>query len=101
MRASCRLAHDIERNETHASSCRSDPLSQTVTQALRCDMPVAARVRLLRELSHCYAERAQARLSWTQGIVEPVAIGVIGAIVGGVVIALFLPLISLIQVLSS
>jgi type IV pilus assembly protein PilC len=59
-----------------------------------------ARVALLRELSRVYSERALARTSWTRGIVEPLAILFIGANVGVVVLALFLPLISLIQGLS-
>jgi type II secretory pathway component PulF len=59
-----------------------------------------ARVRLLREIGACYAERARRRFSWTRGIVEPLAIVVIGLVVGTVVLALFMPLISLVQGLS-
>lgn len=59
-----------------------------------------ARIRLLREIGACYAERARRRFSWTRGIVEPLAIVVIGLVVGTVVLALFLPLISLIQGLA-
>ena len=63
-------------------------------------MPEPSRVRLLKEVSGCYADRTRNRLSWTQGVVEPIAILFVGFVVGVVVLALFLPLIDLINNLA-
>jgi type IV pilus assembly protein PilC len=75
-------------------------LPATVMHAFTADISGRSRVRLLRELSEAYFERARARRSWTSGIVEPLAIIVIGFIVGWVVIALYLPLVSLVSGLA-
>lgn len=77
------------------------PLTSTVQYALAADMPTSARVHLLKEVSRCYADRTRNRLSWTRGIVEPMAIGMVGLVVGFVVIALYLPLVDLINNLAS
>ena len=63
-------------------------------------MPHPARIHLLKELSAGYAQRVRERFSWTGGIVEPLAIAMVGLIVIGVVLALFLPLIQLVNNLS-
>ncbi len=63
-------------------------------------MPPRSRVALLRELSRCHGEQAAMLLSWTLGVIEPLAIVLVGFIVGTVVVGLFLPLLSLIQGLS-
>ena len=75
-------------------------ITATVLYALRGDLPLRPRVRLIRQLSAAYTERADRSLSWTRGVVEPLAIAVVGSIVGIAVIALFLPLFTLIQGLS-
>jgi len=99
-RGAWRLAKAIElRGELELQAYRP-LLTATVLHALTADMATPSRIRLLREVSGSYAQRARARLSWTRGIIEPIAIVVIGVIVGGTVIALFLPLITLIQGLS-
>jgi type II secretory pathway component PulF len=59
-----------------------------------------SRLRLLGELSQIYGERSLATASWTRGIIEPLAIILIGVIVGLVVLALFLPLALLVQGLA-
>jgi type II secretory pathway component PulF len=63
-------------------------------------MPAAARVRLLGEMSAIYNDRAARRLSWTHGAAAPLAICLIGVVVGFAVIGLFLPLVQLINSLS-
>jgi type IV pilus assembly protein PilC len=63
-------------------------------------MHEAARIRLLREVGHCHAERARTRLSWTRGLMEPLAICAIALVVGFTVLGLFLPLIALVQGLA-
>lgn len=75
-------------------------LPTTVQYALAAEIAGASQIALLRELSRVYSERALARSSWTRGIVEPLAVVLIGFSVGAVVLALFMPLISLIQGLS-
>ena len=76
------------------------PLTATVLHALNAGISTPARIRLLREISNCYADRVRIRLSWTRGFIEPVSILIVGALVAVVVIALFLPLVSLINALS-
>jgi type II secretory pathway component PulF len=73
----------------------------TITFALRADLPSQSRVRLLREINEANLERSRRRLSWTRGLIEPVSIILIGLMVGVVVISLFLPLLRLINGLSS
>jgi type IV pilus assembly protein PilC len=99
-RAAWRLAGEIESGNPPKQPNHQRPLTATVLHALRSDLSTASRIRLLREISSSYAERARIRLSWTQGIIEPLAIGVIGGVVGGAVVALFLPLVTLVQVLT-
>lgn len=55
---------------------------------------------LLRELSVMYGDRAAQRVDWSSGAVAPMAIVILGLTVAFVVIALFAPLISLINGLS-
>jgi general secretion pathway protein F len=86
--------------ETRAQHRAYRPLTTTVLHALRADMAASSRIRLLREISDCYAGRDRTRLSWAYGIIEPIAILAVGALVAIVVLALFLPLVSLIQNLS-
>jgi type II secretory pathway component PulF len=99
-RAAARLADAL-----HSSKAVPPPdepyLTTTVLYALRSDMPAASRVRLLREISDCHAERRGALLSWTRGLAAPIAIAVIGIFVGIMVLALFLPMVNLINSLSS
>jgi type II secretory pathway component PulF len=57
-------------------------------------------VRLLREISSCHADRIRTGLSWTSGIIEPIAILVVGCAVGFTVLALFIPLVKLVEGLS-
>jgi type IV pilus assembly protein PilC len=86
---------------THHAARQEDwPMTATVRHAVRADMPIASRIRLLKEISQSYAERARVRLSWARGIVEPVAIIFIGILVGAIVIALFSPLVKLVEALS-
>jgi type IV pilus assembly protein PilC len=99
-RAAWRVAGDIESGGDFARPASRNILTATVLHALGRDTSAATRIHLLREISMCYAERARIRLSWTRGIIEPLAICAIGLVVGVIVLAMFLPLISLIQGLS-
>ena len=99
-RAAWRLAREAERNDGLPPLKHSHPLTQTVVYALRGGMSDAARIHLLREVGQSHAQRASKLLSWTQGMMEPLAICVLGILVGFTVLALLIPLISLIQGLS-
>jgi len=99
-RAAWRLAREAERDEGLPSLSRSEILTHTVVHALRAPLPEATRVRLLREVSQCHADRARGWASWSRGVFEPLAIAAVGLVVAGVVLALFLPLIVMIHGLS-
>jgi type IV pilus assembly protein PilC len=100
-RAAWKLADDIESTGLVSQQAYRRPLTATVLHALAPEVAPASRVRLLRDISACHAERVRTGLSWTSGIVEPIAICLVGLIVGSVVIALFLPLVKLVEGLSS
>jgi type II secretory pathway component PulF len=99
-RAAWRVAGELQSGGDFARPGNRRILTATVLHALGGDSSAAARIRLLREISLCYAERARIRLSWTRGVIEPLAICAIGLVVGATVLAMFLPLFSLIQGLS-
>ena len=62
--------------------------------------PRKPNIPLLRELARTYSERARTRVSWSTSFVGPISLIVIGLLVGFTVIALFLPLVSLVTSLS-
>jgi type IV pilus assembly protein PilC len=99
-RAAWRLAMALESHQFASWKPYRPFLSATVLHGLTGNMTRAARIRLLREVSANYADRVRYRLSWTRGVVEPSAIVLIGVVVGGTVIALFMPLFHLIHGLS-
>jgi type II secretory pathway component PulF len=99
-RAAWNLASEMESVGGRGQHVPSRPLTATVLHALRSDMATASRIHLLREVSQCHAERTRRRFSWTHGIIEPVTICVVGILVGGTVIGLFVPLVKLIEGLS-
>lgn len=98
--AAWQLANDLEATGSFSTQAYCRPLSAAVVHALTPGTPASARLRLLRELSSCHAERLRVGLSWTSGILEPVAIALVGLIVGLTVIGLFLPLVRLVEGLS-
>ncbi|MEX2316006.1 MAG: type II secretion system F family protein [Pirellulales bacterium] len=101
-----RLQRAASRFADAVHSDKDDPqpdrryLTTTVEYALRSEMSPASRVRLLREVSDCHAERRSALLSWRHGFAAPIAVAVIGVFVGVMVIALFMPMVNLINNLS-
>jgi type II secretory pathway component PulF len=99
-RAASRAASDLDAGSNLDPSGSKTILTATVLHALRSNTAATSRIGLLREISASYADRARRRLSWTRGIIEPLAVCVIGLVVGGTVLALFLPLVSLIHGLS-
>lgn len=75
-------------------------LSATVRHALDGNMPAATRVRLLDRIATCHALRLAASRSWISWCLGPVAVFVTGLLVFLMVIALFMPLVNLVNLLS-
>jgi type IV pilus assembly protein PilC len=98
--AAWQLANDVEATGAFSERAYEEPLTATVAYALSGDMPTASRVHLLRDISNCHAERVRIGLGWTTGLVEPLAICLVGVLVGLTVLGLFIPLIKLIEGLS-
>lgn len=99
-RAASRVAAGLETASEESREKNRRLLSRTVHYALVSATANSSRIRLLREISASYAERARWRLSWARGFVEPLAICVVGLVVGGVALALFLPLFNLLHALA-
>jgi type IV pilus assembly protein PilC len=99
-RAAWRLANQLEVPGKHRIDVAPLRLMESVNYALSADLPSSSRVRLMRDISACHAERVRVGLSWTSGIVEPLGICFVGFVVGMVVIGLFLPLVKLVEGLS-
>lgn len=81
-----------------AKPTRRGPLTTAALDALSYE-PERAAV-LLSAIADCHKDRARGGLSVTQWLIGPVAIGLVGIFVGFIVIALFMPLISLVSALS-
>jgi type II secretory pathway component PulF len=94
------LADDMQGIRGSAEQPGAPRKFAAICYALRAEMPTPSRVRLLRELSLANAEKVRLRLSWTRGLIEPVAILVIGCMVALVVFSLFIPLIELFNQLT-
>lgn len=76
----------------------SRPLTAAAAAAL--DLPAAAGSHILRALSANHSARGRASVETLEWMIGPVAVGVAGCIVGLVVVALFMPLIQLVNDLS-
>jgi type II secretory pathway component PulF len=98
--AAADLASDLETGHPFGPSRYSEPLSATVALALEVPASAESRVRLLKEISACQSDRLRNRLSWSHGLLGPVAICVTGFLVGFIVLSLFLPLVDLINNLT-
>ncbi|MFO0789677.1 MAG: type II secretion system F family protein [Pirellulales bacterium] len=98
--AAWQLANDVEATGTFAPQTYREALSAPIVHVLSPGTSVSTRLRLLREISSCHAERMRVGLSWTSGILEPIAIVLVGLIVGCTVLGLFLPLVKLVEGLS-
>jgi type II secretory pathway component PulF len=98
--AAWRMANDMESNRGIAQGAYDRPLTASIAYALTSNLRPASRVRLLREISSAHGERVRIGLSWASGIVEPVAICLVGVAVGLTVLGLFLPLVKLVEGLS-
>ena len=84
--------------KTVSEPSRRGPMTLAAREALSHE-PRAAGI-LLSAIADCHHDRSQGGLSVTQWLIGPVAIGAVGLFVGLIVIALFMPLISLVSALS-
>ena len=99
--AAWRWSHPVAHDAAAATTQKpAQSLTHSVLHVLNGTIPIPARIRLLRELSENHAERAEAWLSWSRGIVEPFAVVVVGIVVGLTTLALFLPMVRLTSALS-
>jgi type IV pilus assembly protein PilC len=99
-----RVAHRFAeslRNHAQIDPLDTRHLSATIAHALVAEMPTSSRVRLLQEISDCYADRSGRLSSWSRGLAAPLATIAVGLLVGLMVLGLLVPLISLIENLSS
>lgn len=69
-----------------------------IEQAIGAPPPSAA--AMLQAISDCQSDRCEGALSRMQWILGPVAVGVVGFVVGLIVLALFMPLVSLLSALT-
>lgn len=97
-----RLATQMEsgRTEPPVSASSRPVLPQTVTHVLRFNADPRAAAQILRELSWMYDQQTRNRLEWISSVSSPIFVIVLGIVVGFYVISLFLPLISLIGILT-
>jgi type II secretory pathway component PulF len=95
------LAHGLETDwAEHERPPWAANLPPSVVYALRAGPEGGPSVPLLQEMAEIYAERVRNRFDWSTGFLPHVAILAVGFVVAMVVLALFLPLISLVNGLS-
>ena len=99
-----RVAELLAATAAHDRPLEASPVAHNlpanVLRALHVGPGGAPSLPLLQELATLYSERAQQRLDWSSQVIGPLSIMAIGAVVGFVVIALFMPLVSMITSLT-
>jgi type IV pilus assembly protein PilC len=99
--ASDQMAIDIgTKGKFQADSNVAHNFPLLIRHALEAGPNGAPSIPLLRQVSALYFERVRHRLDWAAGLFAPLAIVGVGLLVAFIVIALFMPLISLITSLS-
>ncbi|QDT75218.1 type II secretion system F family protein [Lacipirellula limnantheis] len=98
--ASQRLAALLQSGDVAAAEQWRRPVTATVFYAVTAELPLDSRTQLLQEIANCYVDHARSRVSWSQGILGPLTIFIVGFVVAFVALSLFLPLINLINNLS-
>ncbi|HUP82420.1 MAG TPA: type II secretion system F family protein [Pirellula sp.] len=95
------LSRDIGSSEKFSyESTVAHNFPALVAHALEAGPNGGPSIALLRQVSAIYIDRVRHRFSWSAGFLAPLSIVGIGLCVGFVVIAIFLPLVSLITSLS-
>ena len=95
--ATRQLAASIRADQTQPANL---PFGSTIVFALTDEMELVPRCALLHELADVYDERADKLLRWLETVYEPLLAVILGFFVVLTILALFLPLVSLIQNLS-
>lgn len=98
--ASRTLARRLDANELNDLQPLASRLTATMLFAATTPVPTPTRIRLLETIADCHGDRARSRVSWTQGLLGPVTIFVVGFVVAFTVLALFVPLVDLVNNLS-
>ncbi len=100
-REAATLAQDMETRRADSEQPRCPAgLPPSVFYALHAGPNGEPSVRLLQEMSEIYAERVRNRFDWSTGFMPQIAILFVGLAVGFVVVALFIPLVELINGLT-
>ncbi len=87
---------DISLTQSPVARC----LPSNLIDALQPSDGSPPRSKLVRELSMIYAERAVQRTEWSTGVIGAFAVLMVGLVVAFIVIALFMPLVSLVSGLT-
>jgi type IV pilus assembly protein PilC len=100
-RAAYRLADAASQENFQLSqSATALCLPATVLHALQAGSGGAPSIALLRKLSELYSTRVRSRHAWSHSYLYPLAIFVVGVMVGMVVLALFVPMVGLVNGLT-
>lgn len=94
------LANSLAIDPNNVERIRRSSLPATVVYALQAGPQGGPHIPLLQSLADGYSERVANRLRLTTGLLPQLAIACIGLVVAIVVIALFLPLVQLIEGIS-
>ena len=96
-----RVSFDIERGETI-----SVPLKDTnvfppmVTQMIGVGEATGALDTMLAKIAHFYEEEVDTAVAGLLTLLEPIMIAILGVVVGGIVIAMYMPIFDLISKLT-
>ena len=99
-RAAVALAKQLEQTSENTPQLSSAVLPPSLLYALQADPAGQPSLPLLQSLAQIYSERAQSRVELLTALLPILAVVVVGLGVGFVVIALFMPLVSMITSLA-
>jgi type II secretory pathway component PulF len=101
LQAACEdLAREIEQGQSSQSSAMAAGLPAAIAQMLRDSSSASTLVEALQGLGDIYAARASTNSRFIAVIVEPFILVFTAASIGTIVVALYLPLINLLNMLS-
>ena len=100
-RVATELAHELENGRPESNPFSgATGMPASVAYALTAGPEGGPNIRLLQEMADIYSERVRNRFDWSTGFLSQVSIVVVGLVVGLIVIALFIPLVELINGLT-
>lgn len=95
-----RFADHLQPGGPEISTTQHQGLTAPVAYALTADLSQSARVRLMREIAACHSDTARLRMPYRSGYMGPITLLLVGLFVLFVVLALFAPVIALIDSLN-